>query len=216
MKLQEKMDAYKKGMLEKAPKEALEIMHRATEAVKNSGMLENTVKVGEKAPAFRLENTSGGVISLDSLLSKGPLVLGFYRGKWWPYCNLELDALGKAANEFSALGASLVMISPQAVKFNRAMQEEKNLSFEILSDPGNKTAESYGIKYQMPDDLINVYSQFGLNIPEHNGDDSWTLPLPARLIIGQDGIIRDAEIGGDYTVRPEPEDTLEKLKTLKT
>ena len=82
MKLQEKMDAYKKGMLEKAPKEALEIMHRATEAVINSGMLENTVKVGEKAPAFRLENTSGGVISLDSLLSKGPLVLGFYRGKW--------------------------------------------------------------------------------------------------------------------------------------
>ena len=108
------------------------------------------------------------------------------------------------------------MISPQAVKFNRAMQDEKNLSFEILSDPGNKTAESYGIKYQMPDDLIKVYSQFGLNIPEHNGDDSWTLPLPARLIIGQDGIIRDAEIGGDYTVRPEPEDTLEKLKMLKT
>jgi len=105
-------------------------------------------------------------------------------------------------------------ISPQAVKFNRAMQEEKNLAFEILSDPGNKTAERYGIKYQMPEDLIKVYSQFGLNVPEHNGDDSWTLPLPARLIIDPDGIIRDAEISADYTVRPEPEDTLEKLRVL--
>ncbi len=105
-------------------------------------------------------------------------------------------------------------VSPQAVKFNRVTQEEKNLTFEILSDPGNKTAESYGIKYQMPGDLTKVYSQFGINVPEHNGDDSWTLPLPVRLIIDPDGIIRDAGIGADYTVRPEPEDTLEKLKLL--
>ena len=82
MKLQEEMDAYKKGMHEQAPKEALEIMHRATEAIKNSSMLEKTVKVGDKAPAFSLENTSGDVISLANLLSKGPLVLAFYRGKW--------------------------------------------------------------------------------------------------------------------------------------
>ena len=82
MKLQEKMDAYKKGMQEKAPKEALEIMHRATEAVKNSGMLEKTVKVGDQAPAFNLENTSGDMVNMSVLLSKGPLVLAFYRGKW--------------------------------------------------------------------------------------------------------------------------------------
>jgi len=82
MKLQEKMDAYKKGMQAKAPKEALEIMHRATETLRNSGILERAVKVGDKAPAFGLENTSGDIVSLDSLLSKGPLVLAFYRGKW--------------------------------------------------------------------------------------------------------------------------------------
>ncbi|RUA03579.1 MAG: hypothetical protein DSY89_00415 [Deltaproteobacteria bacterium] len=127
---------------------------------------------------------------------------------------MELDALGKVANEFSSQGASLVAISPQAVMFNRAMQEEKNLTFEMLSDPGNKIAERYGLKYQMPEDLIKVYSRFGINIPEHNGDDSWTLPLPARLIIDPDRNIVDAEIGVDYTVRPEPMDTLEKLKAF--
>ena len=105
-------------------------------------------------------------------------------------------------------------ISPQAVKFNRAIQEEKNLAFEILSDPRNKTAESYDIKYQMPEDLIKVYTQFGIDVPKHNGDDSWTLPLPVRLIMDPDGIIRDAEISADYTVRPDPEDTLEKLRKL--
>ncbi len=82
MKLQEKMDAYKKGMQAKVPKEALEIMHRATEELSNSGILNSAVKVGEKAPGFNLENTSGAQVSLDSLLSQGPLVLTFYRGKW--------------------------------------------------------------------------------------------------------------------------------------
>jgi len=82
MKLQEKMDAYKKGMQNQAPKEALEIMHRATEAIKNSNMLKKTVKVGDTAPSFSLENTSGDVVSLANLLFKGPLVLAFYRGKW--------------------------------------------------------------------------------------------------------------------------------------
>ncbi len=94
------------------------------------------------------------------------------------------------------------------------MQEEKNLTFEIFSDPGNEIAENYGIKYQMPKDLINVYTRFGIDIPAHNGDDSWTLPLPARLIIDPNGIVVDAEIGVDYTVRPDPMDTLEKLKAF--
>ncbi len=105
-------------------------------------------------------------------------------------------------------------ISPQAVKFNRAIQEEKKLGFELLSDPGNETALKYGIKYQMPADLIRVYEQFGLDIPQHNGDDSWTLPLSARLIIDPGGMIRDAQISGDYTIRPDPQDTLDKLKEL--
>jgi len=102
----------------------------------------------------------------------------------------------------------MIAVSPQLVAYNKAMKEDKKLSFEILSDPGNRIAGKYGIKYQMPDDLIKVYRQFGLKVDEHNGDDTWTLPMPARLIIDQEGIIRYAEINPDYTQRPEPEDTL--------
>jgi len=108
-----------------------------------------------------------------------------------------------------------VAISPQAVAFNRALQEEKKLAFELLSDPGNQTAARYGIKYQVPEDLRKVYLQFGIDVPAHNGDDSWTLPLSARLIVDPQGILRYAEISTDYTVRPDPEHTLEKLKTLR-
>ena len=214
MSLKDKLDKLKESFKTKAPPDAQEIMHRATEDLKNSGIMDHVVKVGDKAPDFTLKNTEGQDLGLHTLLSDGPVVLTFYRGKWWPYCNLELEALEEVAVQFKEKGAIMVAVSPQLVTYNKAMKEEKNLSFEILSDPGNQIAEKYRIKYEMPEDLIKVYKQFGLKVDEHNGDDSWTLPMPARLIIDQEGIIRYAEINPDYTERPEPEDTLAALREI--
>jgi hypothetical protein len=82
MALQQKLDALKKGFEAQAPKEVVEIMHRATEDLKKSGILESTVKVGDRAPDFSLKNGDGEEFSLKDLLSRGPVVLSFYRGKW--------------------------------------------------------------------------------------------------------------------------------------
>ena len=55
---------------------------------------------------------------------------------------------------------------------------------------------------------------FGIDLPRYNGDDSWTLPLAARFIIDRESVIRYAETDADYTLRPEPEHTLEALKSI--
>ncbi len=127
---------------------------------------------------------------------------------------MELDALKKATEEFKALGATFIAISPQLQSFNREFTEEKKLTFEILSDPGNEVAKRYGLKFKLPDDLKEVYLKFNIDLEKYNGDDSWTLPLPAGLIIDGDGIIRHAEINADYTVRPDPEETIAALKNM--
>jgi hypothetical protein len=80
--LQAKLNAYKEGMVKQAPKEALDIMHRATEDLRNSGIMERIIKVGDTAPEFELQNAAGELIRLKDLLSENPLVLSFYRGKW--------------------------------------------------------------------------------------------------------------------------------------
>lgn len=82
MSLKEKLDKLKEGFKTRAPREAQEIMHRATEDLKNSGIMDHTVKVGDKAPDFTLENTEGLDVSLSTLLGGGPVVLTFYRGNW--------------------------------------------------------------------------------------------------------------------------------------
>jgi peroxiredoxin len=116
--------------------------------------------------------------------------------------------------EFRALGATLIAISPQLQSYNREFREEKKFTFEILSDPGNEVAQRYGLSYTLPEDLKEVYLKFNIDLGKYNGDDSWMLPLPARLIIDQEGIIRYAEINADYTVRPEIEETIAALKNM--
>jgi peroxiredoxin len=214
MGLQEKLDAKKKEFESSAPEKALKIMHRATQDLRKSGIAERALKEGEEAPDFTLNNAYGKPVRLNDVLAKGPAVLGFYRGRWWPYCNLELDALQAAVSEIESLGASLLLVSPQLEEHSLALKKTKNLTMTLLSDPGNRVAEKYGLVYTFPDDLKQVYLQFHIDLEKYNGDPSWRLPMPARYIVDPRRVIRYSEVSPDYTVRPDPSHTVEALKKV--
>jgi peroxiredoxin len=59
-----------------------------------------------------------------------------------------------------------------------------------------------------------LYRQLKNDLPAFNGAPGWTLPMPARYVIGRDGIIAYAEVNPDYTHRPEPESLLPVLERL--
>ncbi len=82
MSLKDKLDKLKESFKAKAPPDVQEIMHRATEDLKNSGIMDHVVKIGDKAPDFTLKDTEGQDMSLSTFLGDGPVVLTFYRGKW--------------------------------------------------------------------------------------------------------------------------------------
>ena len=91
------------------------------------------------------------------------------------------------------------------------MVERHGLEFDILSDPGNAYAEKLGLRFRVPDDIRDIYLSFGIDLPACNGEDSWTLPMPGRVIAASDGIVRAVEVDPDYTARPEPTAMLEAL-----
>ena len=66
----------------------------------------------------------------------------------------------------------------------------------------------------MPEELREIYLDLGMDLPAANGEDSWTLPMPARYIVDGEGIVRYADVNADYTQRPEPQETLEALRAL--
>jgi len=94
------------------------------------------------------------------------------------------------------------------------MAQRHALSFPLLLDPGNQVARAFGLVFTLPDYLQEIYRRFGLDLPRFNGDESWSLPLPARYVIAADGSIRAAAVSVDYTCRPEPEATLAILRSL--
>jgi peroxiredoxin len=128
---------------------------------------------------------------------------------------MELEALQEFLPQITAAGANLIAISPQRKEFLRQLVKKHNLTFDLLSDEGNSVAKLYGLVFSLPDYLKELYIEFGIDLPRFNGDDSWTLPMPARFIIDRNSIIRSNDADPDYTIRPEPEQTIEKLKALK-
>lgn len=196
--------------------EMLDTMHRGTAELIASGQALQAKKAGDKAPDFTLNDPDGHPVSSQALLAKGPLVLSFYRGVWCPYCNLELQALQAALPEIHARGASLVAISPQTAPNSRKSQRDNKLTFPILSDEKSRIAAAFGLRFSLPDYLIELYKGFRNDLPAFNDDPAWVLPMPARFVIGTDGTIAYAEVNPDYTQRPDPSELLPVLDRLLT
>jgi len=191
------------------------VMHRVTDELIASGQAGRALHAGDRAPVFALPDPDGKLVSSQDLLARGPLVLTFYRGAWCPYCNLDLQALEEARSQIEARGASLVAVSQQTAANSRKAQRNNKLGFPIVGDKGGELAAKFGIRWHLPEDLQAVHKQLGADLVAFNGEDSWTLPMPARYVIGQDGVIAYAEINPDYTRRPEPSDVFPVLDQLK-
>jgi peroxiredoxin len=113
-----------------------------------------------------------------------------------------------------ALGAALVAITPIVAEHSRGLIEKHDLTFEMLSDPGNAYAAALGIRFELPPEIQEIYRGFGIDLLNANSDASATLPIPARLVVDRTGIVRTADIDPDYTRRPEPSKTLEDVRAL--
>jgi peroxiredoxin len=110
-----------------------------------------------------------------------------------------------------AKGATLVAISPMNTKQADFMRDQHKLLFPILSDAGNRVASQFGVAYTVPKYQQELFSTVFINLPFINGDDSWTLPLPATFVIGQDGLVRYAWVNEDYTLRAEPSEAIKSI-----
>lgn len=113
------------------------------------------------------------------------------------------------------LGATLCAITPQPPEAGRELIEKHKITFDLLSDRGNEYAAKLGIRFKLPDDLKQVYLSFGNDLAVRNGEDSWTLPMPARLVIDRNGTVWAIDADPDYRYRPEPAKTVEDVKALK-
>jgi len=128
---------------------------------------------------------------------------------------MELEALQQVESEIRALGAHLIAITPEQERYTRVVHKKLNATYDILSDLQLKTAQQFGLVYVLPDYLRDIYKAFGSTLDRFNDETAYRLPLPARYIIDSNGMIRSANVNADYTIRPEPSETVQLLREMK-
>jgi peroxiredoxin len=196
------------------PESAKQSITTAFQKLMASNFGDNALNVGDTIPLFTLPNAKGEPVAIKDVLKNGPLVISFYRGGWCPFCNLEFKALSDALPEIQRYEATLIGISPETPDVAQQTVSQHHLPFAVLSDVGNEVIKSFGLVNVVYEEMRPLYLEWGLDIPAHNGDDSWEIPIPATYVIDTQGVIRAAYVNKDYTQRMEPADIIVALKQL--
>lgn len=198
------------------PPEFVEALNRSLGELVDGGLHEKSIQVGDKFPDFFLPNQLGDMVRSDSLLSKGPLVVSFYRGGWGPYCNFALRALQHVLPEIEDLGAHLVAISPEHSNYSLSTVGKNGLGFDVLTDDGLRFANELGIVWKVPEEILEWHEQhFRVFIEEFNGKGNRDeLPIPATFVINQDGIVTWRFVEAEYWKRAEPKEVLDAVRSI--
>jgi peroxiredoxin len=127
---------------------------------------------------------------------------------------MELEALKEIDSEVQELRARIVVLTPELERYTRALHNKLNLPFDILTDLHLKTAEQFGLVFTFPDYLRDLYRSWGSTLDRFHDELEYRLPMPARYIVDSNNVIRAADVNADYTIRPEPSETLRLLKQI--
>jgi peroxiredoxin len=204
------------GMSGKIPDAALRAFGAEQAELDARGIPAGIAEPGDTLGDFELLDAHGAPIALSTAVGGRAAVVVLYRGVWCPYCNLALRAYqDDLVPALADKGVSLVAISPQKADGSLSAKEKNELSFTVLSDPGNKIANRLGVITGPTDDARAAQRAIGLDLPEANADGSLGLPMPTVVIVDATAVIRWIDVHPNYTTRTEVSDILAALDTLR-
>jgi peroxiredoxin len=164
--------------------------------------------VGERLPNFVMTDSEGRLVELSSLTASGPLVISFNRGPWCDYCGLELHALARAYPEIRAAGGEVVSIVPETGKYAANLRKVRDVPFRVLTDLDLAYALTLGLVFWVGEKIKRTYLGFGIDLDRFQGNGGWFLPIPATLVVGQDGLVKARFVDPDFRHRMAIEEIL--------
>ena len=173
------------------------------------------VKAGDVVGPFTLPEVQGETIELDRLLAAGPVVLLFFRYEGCPACNIALRYYQtELYPALAGLGVMLVALSPQVPGRLAAIKNRFGFGFPVVSDTGNGLARRFGITFTSSPASQAHARAHGSDLAEVLGTGRWELPMPTIVVVGQDRVVRFADVHPDWLVRTEAEAVIEAVRPL--
>src|SRR5512133_838263 len=160
------------------------------------------LKVGDKAPDFTGYDQTGKQVELKKLLTQGPIILFFYRGKWCPVCSRYLNNYQDSLKVLTDQGFNVVAITPESIENVEQTVKLHSLTFTVIYDCQEKIMKDYDVMFSVTKEYQDkILSGLSIDIAKNNGRDAARLPVPATYIINRDGIIVAVQFDPDYKNR---------------
>jgi thioredoxin-dependent peroxiredoxin len=102
-----------------------------------------TLKPGDPAPPFELENQSGGKVRLADFQGR-KLLLYFFPKADTPGCTKQACSIRDARTELADLGVAALGVSPDKPAVQQKFDGKYGLGFPLLSDADHAVAAAYG------------------------------------------------------------------------
>ncbi len=177
----------------------------AREDIHADATLVQPLMPGMKAPSFNLKDANGAAVAFDPATMEKPLVLTFFRGGWCPYCNMHLAEMRHAEAELEDLGYDIWFVSVDKPEIIYASLEEPDIGYVVLSDAKLEATRAFDIAFQLPDEMVEKYVEYGIDLEALSGENHHVLPAPSTYIIGADGVIQFQYTNPNYSVRLHPD-----------
>lgn len=171
----------------------------------------NILKAGDKAPLFKAVSHNNTSVDLAAMLKIGKVVLVFYRGAWCPYCNKHMSSLQDSLKLILDKGASVITISPETEESIEKTIANTKATFSIVHDSAYVIMKKYGVAFIVNESTVKKYKLFGIDLEEANGNKDNILPVPATIIINQDGTIKYIHFDENYKTRLPVKEILNHL-----
>ncbi|MCX8056606.1 MAG: thioredoxin-dependent thiol peroxidase [Ignavibacteria bacterium] len=103
------------------------------------------LKVGDKAPDFKLPDADGKFYSLSDYIGKKPVVIYFYPKADTPGCTKQACGIRDEWSDFEKNGIQVLGISVDSKESLKKFREKYNLNFPLLSDEKKEVSKAYGV-----------------------------------------------------------------------
>ena len=127
-------------------KQTLIMLSLATGFFQSCNSQNKHLGVGDPVPVFSLHDQQDSLFHLSDYLGKKVLVIYFYPKDESLVCTKEACSFRDNYAEFTKLGALVIGINAGSVESHRKFQENHQLPFILLSDPGDQVSRMFGVK----------------------------------------------------------------------
>ncbi|MGW4484896.1 peroxiredoxin-like family protein [Amycolatopsis sp. NPDC004368] len=211
----ERVEALQADLAGRMPADAAAAFHAEQTELAAAGTPAGVLAAGAAMPDGELLDVHGVATTLAAVRAGRPAVVVTYRGAWCPYCNVALRTYQEQlVPALAGRGIELIALSPQKPDGSLSMAQKNELTFTVLSDPGNRIASALGVLTAPTEQVAGAQRALGLDLTDVNADGTGGIPMPTVVLVDAEGTIRWIDVHPDYATRTETSEIVAALELL--